>query len=323
MPAAPTFCESCESALAQLEYHDAGTDLPYLLCGSCKDRLIARSLRPLEWYNLAKRHGWTGYLIHDDFYEEDGEALQPMTEVEDASDLPVPHLKDVAGDPRRLLEYSVTRWDFDAKLQKAWRTHPPDKILEEVRRHTQAPVSRAVRETCLDVMTFCVKGNAGDFVRESWQVEGLGLHSLVAASAACMPFTDAFERTTKSLAAMPDAERAKSISVLIHFQNPKILDWIEENYFSPHSDHWGQIAAASKLDWPRVESWLSSGRPLSLVALDALQVIANPASPLLQEIAPELLLAPSREHFIHVLREYAKRDPMPRVTKQVDRLLSA
>jgi hypothetical protein len=50
------------------------------------------------------------------------------------------------------------------------------------------------------------------------------------------------------------------------------LDWIERTIAQPKlvAAFWGELAAKSGLTWPRAQRWLTSGRPLSLVALDAL-----------------------------------------------------
>lgn len=41
-------------------------------------RLLAHSLQPKEYKALAKKYGTDKYMIHDDFYDEDGNAIQPM-----------------------------------------------------------------------------------------------------------------------------------------------------------------------------------------------------------------------------------------------------
>lgn len=41
-------------------------------------RLLAHSLQPKEYKALAKKYGADKYMIHDDFYDEDGNAIQPM-----------------------------------------------------------------------------------------------------------------------------------------------------------------------------------------------------------------------------------------------------
>jgi hypothetical protein len=63
-------CQACETAVAEIVETCDDEHEPYHVCASCHGRLLARALRPLEWYNLAKRHGWFTYLLHDDFYDE-------------------------------------------------------------------------------------------------------------------------------------------------------------------------------------------------------------------------------------------------------------
>lgn len=41
-------------------------------------RTIQHALRPDEWAFFMSRAGMTTFMLHDDFYDEDGRALQPM-----------------------------------------------------------------------------------------------------------------------------------------------------------------------------------------------------------------------------------------------------
>ena len=41
-------------------------------------RLIARNLKPEEYFALVELYGTEYFLLHDDFYTEDGVAIQPM-----------------------------------------------------------------------------------------------------------------------------------------------------------------------------------------------------------------------------------------------------
>lgn len=41
-------------------------------------RLISHNLKQSEWKILAAKYGPNGFMLHDDFYSEDGTALQPM-----------------------------------------------------------------------------------------------------------------------------------------------------------------------------------------------------------------------------------------------------
>lgn len=41
-------------------------------------RLISHNLQPVEWKSLVALYGEDKYMLHSDFYDEDGNALQPM-----------------------------------------------------------------------------------------------------------------------------------------------------------------------------------------------------------------------------------------------------
>ena len=116
----PQRCEACEHDPAEIVEPCDDPQEPYHLCAPCHRRLHARALRPIEWYNLAKRHGWYQFLLHDDFYDEDGTADQPTEDVERPSEFPAPTLDVVAGDPSLLLDFSITRWHFTRDLAAAW-----------------------------------------------------------------------------------------------------------------------------------------------------------------------------------------------------------
>ncbi len=44
------------------------------------DRLLGCDLKPEEYLKLMKTHSDEEYLLHDDYYNEDGKALQPVRE---------------------------------------------------------------------------------------------------------------------------------------------------------------------------------------------------------------------------------------------------
>lgn len=59
------FCQACEIDPPDIIEPCDDETSPYHVCSACHDRLHARALRPVEWYNLAKRHGWWQFLLHD------------------------------------------------------------------------------------------------------------------------------------------------------------------------------------------------------------------------------------------------------------------
>jgi len=80
----------------------------------------------------------------------------------------------------------------------------------------------------------------------------------------------------------------------------------------------GYLAAASQLDWPQVEKWLGQGRPRSLIALQALIIIAKPRPLWIRRIAPKLGNPPGREDLLRTLSSYRERDPAPVVQKRIE-----
>src|SRR6185436_11112794 len=90
------------------------------------------------------------------------------------------------------------------------------------------------------------------------------------AVAACLPGEEGFARVTDALASMNGNKPSLFLSALGEFRSERALAWIEANVREDVTVDWGRLAALSRLDWPRAVRWLRTGRPLSLVALDAL-----------------------------------------------------
>lgn len=319
----PSLCQACDSRSAVVAEPADDADAPYLVCEACHGRLMARSLRPLEWFNLAKRHGWAQFLLHDDFYDEDGMATQPDEDVEQPELFPAPTLAAVCGTAEALLDYAITRWHFEAELGERWRQLPQDEVLSALNSRFDASRNHDVRSVVLQVAG--VVGPAAEaLVRRAWAdyPEGIAFWALVKASAACLPFEDGFARAETALAEMPERTRRESFSALAHFRSPRALQWIESNAAEPTVEAWGRLAAASTFSWPKAEEWLQAGRPMSLIAIDALLAITNPQTPLLREQRPVLGSPASELRIRTILEAVAATDPVPRVTQRIGALLA-
>ena len=318
-----SLCQACESRSAVVVEPADDADAPYLVCEACHGRLMARSLRPLEWFNLAKRYGWAHFLLHDDFYDEDGTATQPEEDVEQSELFPAPTLAAVCDTAKSLLDYAITRWHFEAELGERWLQLPQDEVLRTLNSRFDASRNRDVRSVVLQVAG--VMGPAAEaLVRRAWAdyPDGIVFWALVQASAACLPFEDGFARTETALAEMPERTRRESFSALAHFRSPRALQWIELNAAEPTVEAWGRLAAASAFSWPKAEEWFQAGRPLSLIAIDALLAITNPQTLFLREHRPVLGSPASEFRTRTVLEEVAATDPVPRVKQRIGVLLA-
>lgn len=319
----PQLCESCERAVADIVEPCDDSQEPYRLCATCHHRLHTRALRPIEWYNLAKRHGWYQHLLHADFYDEDGTADQPTEDVEHPFEFPAPTLNAVATNPRQLLDYSITRWHFTNALATAWQSFDPARVLATLSERFAATMNAGIRARILEVCASALRESAADFVRYAWgdYPENVPLSSLAKASAACLPFREGFDRVTAALDALPPNQKRDSMFCLGYFHSTEALDWIERHVFSPVTDSWGSLASASSFSWPRAERWLSQGRPLSHVALSALEAIIRPRPE--GASVPHLLQPPTEQALSDVLSAYAARDPVPRVQNGIRRILAS
>jgi len=111
-------------------------------------------------------------------------------------------------------------------------------------------------------------------------------------------------------------------------QSPKILDWIEkvQNRITNVNSQWGQLAASSKFDWDRANSWLETGRPLSLIALDALNFCTTKGKRLnqslwMRKLNPILLNSPKSDLIAKKLKEYEGKDSVPRTRNTINRII--
>jgi hypothetical protein len=315
-------CQACKRNPVEVIERTDDPNEPYELCNDCHQRLITLSLRPREWYNLVSVHGFYKHHLHDDFYDENGEAYQPRKAVIDVAQHPSPTLEEVANSPDELLNYAFTRWQIQDDLILAMKRHNPDVWLQVISRRLARTKNQAIIDTIFLVCGKVLGENAASFVRKSWEeYEQIAFTGLSYATAKCLPLEEGYTKVTNALAQMSDQKRCANMCVLSWFETPLTLDWIEDN-IKTFGDSWGYLAASSKFDWQRAKKWLSVGRPLSLVALDALRSCVRHDTPLHREQRPRLIDPPDKPEFTAALEEYRKRDDVPRVKRRVSFLIN-
>lgn len=298
---------------------DDNPDAPYYLCAACYARLHSQALRPLEWYNLARRHGASSYLLGEHCYE-DGVPREPCHPVESPHRFPAPTLREASRSAESLLDYSIAQNALNGKLVAAWTALPADEVMAALSSHYASTRNVVIRSCVLDCAA-AVGPAAAELLRSaSGDPDMNHLVFLANASAACLPFREGFDRVRASVEALEGKDLRQQMFYLSDFHTPEVLDWIEAHIFSPVTTDWGRLAAHSVLDWSRAERWLSSGRPLSLVALDALVALVTPGA--LGEYPPRLHHPPDVETLRAALTAYAQRDDVPRVEKATSYLLA-
>ncbi len=136
---------------------------------------------------------------------------------------------------------------------------------------------------------------------------------------------EAFLTISAEIDACEDIHLNDFIAALNFIRYDKTLDWIEGNThrIANIGINWGHVAASSHFSWDRTCKWLSYGRPLSLIALDALMFCTTHGDRLnqslwMRRIRPRLADNPRPEIIAKRIQEYLQTDSVPR-TKAVVR----
>jgi hypothetical protein len=138
----------------------------------------------------------------------------------------------------------------------------------------------------------------------------------------------AFEIICHEIDKCQDRYLDEYITALNFIRYEKVLDWIENNIRRTTNigTNWGHLAASSYLSWNRADKWLTSGRPLSLVALDAIVFCTTVGerlnqSPWMRQIKPRLVDSPKPEAIAKRLQEYLLTDNVPRTRFAVQKII--
>lgn len=73
-------CEACDKEYISVVMNELKTDEEtYVVCANCLISLVCRDLSSEQYKNLLKNgHSAEEFLLHSDFYDEDGNALQSI-----------------------------------------------------------------------------------------------------------------------------------------------------------------------------------------------------------------------------------------------------
>lgn len=318
-------CQACEKVGRLIRVDEDDPSEPYLLCQDCSQRLFLRALQPLEWFNLASKHGCQKYLIHDGFYDQDGTACQPEAQLDPNDCLMAPSLNDVTSSVERLLGYCFTRWSLGPAEFEALAALNSEDLLAAISR-PDATSNPAKLSTVFTICANILGQYASDWVHGQFEraMEQDVLFSWAEAAALCMPRPVGLTMTIDALTEFKGRELSKRIAALSWFRSAQVLEWIECNApTATITGEWGQLASLSNLTWDKAEKWLSQGRPLSLVALDSLdQFLHLPRhAPLIRSLRPTLRGVPGRTTILRALETQKLNDSAPRVVKKCDFLI--
>lgn len=331
-------CESCKINDVEIEINknseleggiwdmDSETP-PYRLCLPCCERLKNLSLRPLEFFNLTAIHGHSHYL-HDDFYDYDtGEAMQPEIDVIDADRYPFPFFEEIKDDLNRLIDYSFVQYFTEDYVVEEMQKFDKQEILNEIDRKVR--YNNSISYKAYEIVAYVVGRTAENWAKEQWENKKHeeGILDFAELLAYCLKKDEAFQLITTELEKLPEDIFCNNISSLLYLRDERTLDWIENvtGRIKNISPDWGQLAASSQFSWKRVQKWLDAGRPLSLIALDAIYLCTckdySGQSIWLSKIKPKLTDKTLPEEIERKLCHYLESDRVPRTKNTIGSIL--
>ena len=321
-------CESCKKRPVEvLEQTDDGF---YRLCVQCHNRLINYALRPLEFFNLAAIHGHSYYLDDDIYDYETGKATQPKIEVTEIEKYPFPDLEFIKDDIQNVVDFACVQYFTSNEVILLLHNFNKQSVLSYL--NFKVDYNRAINYKAYEIAAKVLGLYAADWIRHQWNNRKENeLLIFAEAIAKCLPNEEAFENITTEIDKSSERLFTENSSALIHFHSPKTLQWIEQNKgrIVNVSSSWGLLAASSQFDWKTAEEWLIKGRPLSLIALDALNFCTTKTEENVQRYwqqeNPDFKLAflynsATPQIIAKTITEYLQRDNVPRtrsITKQI------
>ncbi|MED4285137.1 hypothetical protein P4679_24765 [Priestia megaterium] len=310
-------CEACKlSAVNVVETVDDNKQ-PYKVCRDCHQRLVTYSLRPIEWYNLAVIHSHNKYLLSDDFYDDNGVSYELEEDTTSFSGYESPTLKNVEGNLAALIDFSITKWSLEDEVIVSLNAHSPLDVLNYVKIKFYSTNNLEVKSRMLEMAAEVLGPVAANWVRELWNSysEEL-LYPLSLATATSLPVKEGLHNVLGRLNTINKKELPiTAFSCLYRFHSSEVLDWIEDSC-NEFNDNWGRLAAVSRPTWERMKTWLNKGRPLSLVALDAMEnCIKDFSDPIIEKISPKVT-GLGTDDLEQVLTTYYQNDAVPRVKRK-------
>lgn len=320
-------CESCNINDFEVEQLADEGQKTYRLCKRCLDRLLNKALRPLEFFNLTAIHGHSFYL-HDDFYEyETGEATQPDIEVLQPDKFPFPDFEQIKNNLDRLIDFAFVQYFIDDNVIKQLKQFDKNETLKAIDKKVK--YNRAINYKAYEIVGKVIGREAKDWLKNEWaNRQENELLIFAEAISKCFDFDEAFATLTNKIESKDNKYLSDNISALLYFQSDKTLDWIEKIIYRTNSisTNWGTLSATSQFSWVRADKWLSVGRPLSLIAIDALLFCTTTGDRQnqafwLQQNPPKLTDNPRPEIIANKLKDYLSKDNVPRTKNAINKII--
>jgi hypothetical protein len=316
-------CPSCQKRKIESVKDHENNGFQYSLCLKCEERLINYALRPIEYFRLKAFYGDT-HLLHDDFYDEDGTACQANQSLGFFKGKSFPKLKELKT-LKDLIDLATVVWEIDKPLKESINKYTNEEIEEElIKRLEERPY---LKQDIIRITSKVINGTSSTFVKSLWTNRN-NEEALIEYAELLANSFKGNEGVLDYLSQLDKIESGKELNEqvggLIFFKSPKIISWIENSAarIKNITDVWGTVSALSDIDWDTIIKWMDNGRPLSLVAIDALSEYATDQhtlnrSPLSRYRIKGLPQPPENKVIIDSINNYLQIDGVTRVKQRV------
>jgi len=316
-------CEACRHRAVMLQEQLNESVIPYCLCQPCYERLLHRSLRPLEYFNLVALHGHE-YDLHDDFYTDEGIAYAAKKPVQQEAGLAFPPVESLRGHVERLVDYALVKWWYPTAITPYLAEFTPLQILRVL--DEKLAYNPFLLPKCVELAAEVLAGHAYAWVKYQLRLvdDPVQVLDFAFALARCFPAAEAEALILAALGTLNEKALAERVTCLVHLAGNGPLDWIETHCRTVTNvpGTYGVACAALGMTWERVQRWLQAGRPLSLMALDALVNCSTTTDTLngslwLRKHPPRLHAPATLTTMEEVLQAYIALDSVPRTKTAV------
>lgn len=223
--------------------------------------------------------------------------------------------------PEELVDLAYRYYDVPDGVEKGLAALPPQRLLYLVR-----DMFCRRKESGQEIGTLplwvCQRLGADTrgWMRELWQYylaqARFPAMQAIEALAAALPNAEAAALASAWVVSTTDRrERASRIHLLGPLQNSDLLPLIDDWWANSQpgdavTGEWGLLASRLEVPWKTLATWLKKGRPMSLIALDAITCYIRGG-------LPARFVRPSRDNFEAVLADCEKTDRSPRARQVI------
>ncbi|RYU81834.1 hypothetical protein [Hymenobacter persicinus] len=264
------------------------------------------------------RHGHE-YDLHDDFYDDDGIACAAEEVVQHEELFAFPTLVSLSSQVDGLIDYALVKWWYPPAVTAYLVAFAPSQVLHVL--DEKLALNPYLLPKCVEIAAESLGDQAYAWVKYQLDLaeEPEQVLAFAYALSRCFPAAEANAYILSALNTLSEKTLAEYVTCLCYLEGATPLDWLETHCSSiTHVvGNYGVAAAALGITWERIDRWLQAGRPLSLIALDALVNCSTTSetqntSLWLREHLPHLHAPIAVEEMDEVLQEYVSRDSVPR-----------